>query len=413
MRKYLWPLLADNLILLAGILLAVSPVILENWGIGLQSTTGNLARLALVVSGAILILAAIGLAIFPAARRRFYSETGIRRSRYFIQAGLWVGVVLVIMELALRAFVIADDIRISSDPMLGGAAAAGSSAFNGLEGTGYIHYIADGEIYTPYNEGPSILVLGDSNTEAQQVNDDQKFASVAESRLWSDGYRLNLRNLAISGYSLAHYAGLLPYFVKKYDPVAIVIQVSLQDFDCSDGFSHDARFYFLPDADGATTPVANPDPNAGLAHRVEVPFSLAIYTSRRLKEIFPAPASGSEMSSDPISTRDSIQIQLSALERVTDSLGIPVIFLALPDTPRIENGMIHNDDSDFDYLVSQIESRKGWQVVDPSREFLSLLTQGELPRGFNNTTPGIGHMTPDAHLIAGDLLAQKLEGLLK
>ena len=72
----------------------------------------------------------------------------------------------------------------------------------GKEGFGTTRYSGDGEIATPFDEGMEVPVLGDSHTEAWQVDDRDKYVSIAETLLWQRHLRVNLRNLGLGGLSL-------------------------------------------------------------------------------------------------------------------------------------------------------------------------------------------------------------------
>ncbi len=60
------------------------------------------------------------------------------------------------------------------DPAIGWTVVAGSHLRWGSEGYGRTLYVADGEVATPHDQSPEILVPGDSHTEALQVDDPDK-----------------------------------------------------------------------------------------------------------------------------------------------------------------------------------------------------------------------------------------------
>jgi len=69
-----------------------------------------------------------------------------------------------------------------------------------------------------------VVVIGDSHTEALQVDDAAKFVSVAETELRRRWQLIDLDNLGFSG-RIADYIRLGPAVMSRYRPVAVVIQL--------------------------------------------------------------------------------------------------------------------------------------------------------------------------------------------
>jgi hypothetical protein len=90
----------------------------------------------------------------------------------------------------------------------------------GTEGFGVTCYFANSEIGTPYRgpEGESIVVLGDSYTEATQVSNAEKYVSVTETMLRERGYNVDLHNLGDSNRALADFVYLAPAVNQTYAP---------------------------------------------------------------------------------------------------------------------------------------------------------------------------------------------------
>ena len=90
-----------------------------------------------------------------------------------------------------------------------------------------------------------------------------------------------------------------------------------------------------------------------------------------------------------------------------------MILLILPFVPRIASGNIVTVDPEYERLLSTIRpairDKPGWQLVDPLPDFQRLLGHGVLPRGFQNTRPGSGHLNVVGHRAVAELLAEAID----
>src|SRR5512143_2260774 len=121
----------------------------------------------------------------------------------------WLMAFLLILELVVRLFVIRLPYQ-RDVPYRGYVPVDNSTAIWGIEGYGTTHYLSNGEIATPDQTGTPVVILGDSFTEALQVNDKEKYVSVAETILHQRGIQADLHNLGASGRSLADYVYIAP-----------------------------------------------------------------------------------------------------------------------------------------------------------------------------------------------------------
>ncbi|MCB0193211.1 MAG: hypothetical protein KDJ65_14800 [Anaerolineae bacterium] len=74
-------------------------------------------------------------------------------SRYIFSVGLWILVVLLIIEVFLRIFVETPPATYAYDPNWGWQPAAGNTIVWGTEGFGHTYYSDHGELATPYDIG--------------------------------------------------------------------------------------------------------------------------------------------------------------------------------------------------------------------------------------------------------------------
>ena len=70
------------------------------------------------------------------------------------------------------------------------------------------------------------------------------FVSLAETKLNQRLDNVNLSNFAMSGNDLAYYIGVGDYVISEYDPVIMLIQLSMQDFESDDGSDTSRKYYF-------------------------------------------------------------------------------------------------------------------------------------------------------------------------
>jgi hypothetical protein len=305
----------------------------------------------------------------------------------------------------------------------------------GVEGYGVTRFLANGEISTPYDSGLSVVVLGDSYTEALQVNDDQKYVSVAENILHERGQEVNLHNLGASGRCIADYVYIAPFIQRTYAPEIIVLQVTETDFTESLDISRQNYF----SVNGASIElVRNPNYyvfDLGLRNMLYSTGlgSLANYKltpvikEQRLRLAMAAAgreqakkASAAGVDNVPASENlNSNELNSAVIGMQVNSLkeaypGVKLVFFLIPSIPAIhEDNLILGDEKD-DALAETLGGFSDLPVLFPKDEFIDLYTvDGKLPRGFFNTLPGSGHLNADGNFAAGVALADYLEGLVK
>jgi lysophospholipase L1-like esterase len=251
------------------------------------------------------------------------------------------------------------------------------------------------------------------------VDDDAKFASVAERTLRRQGRSVDFRNLGFSGGTAADYVRLGPSIVERYRPAAMVIQLTAQDFG-PESFDNSRPNYFVRAPDGKIslqhrqTPAARPSFAARLKHA----SALVNYLHVRLLTILEYRATGdantARASAGVDATAATVPAQLQLLKQAYGE--VPVILLLLPWTPKIERGALLMSDASHDGLIRTIRDTIGdwphWTLVDPSSEFAGL-APGALPRGFSDSVPGRGHLNREGHRAAGDALASAVAALLR
>lgn len=254
-------------------------------------------------------------------------------------------------------------------------------------------------------------MLGDSHTEALQVNDDIKFVSVAETLLHSRGVPADLRNFGRSGTSMADYVWLAPILRRRFQPAAIVIEIDEYDFDFR-AFDPKAPNHFV---------VRSPETielihASGAAAQAELlplvtrwftgltrVFTLLEYAQYRfnLPRNRAADAEVARLPGlDPVL---SVRLQAELLREAAG--GTPVILLRLPYSPY--PSAIGNP------LFTALRQVLPWPFLDPSGAFQKSREQGRDPRTFYNTSLGGGHLNATGHAIVARMLADELDKLLQ
>jgi lysophospholipase L1-like esterase len=358
------------------------------------------------------------------------SFTRKNRIKYLFQTVFWIIVVLVGFEIFLRYFVSGLTPMSSFDPDLGPRPVAGSVIMFQKEGNGIIHYLADGEIATPYQGGVNITVFGDSQTSAFQVNDNQNYVSVAETKLRGKNLMVDLHNLGYPAGTLADYTYWASLTQSKFHSSIVVIQISTNDFfgsGGSEGYILSAvGNYFTKNTDGSLTLVHTPvlDKYAQFKPIISKSALLGygVDRLRLFREIITIDSNDLKTANkmQPVSSAAlpsdhqlaNYRAQLTALH--TAYQGQKVIIVVLPSSPSIADGQMVLDNSDYALLLKQVKQFDDWYVVDPLQAFQSLWIENhKLPRGFTNSEPGTGHLNVDGHAIVGQLLAEKIEEVVK
>ena len=326
-----------------------------------------------------------------------------------------------LLEVVVRFFVLGPGTLFAADPDIGKVPVKGTRVLWGTEGYGHTAYSGNGEIGTPFADGPSVVVLGDSHTEALQVDDAAKFVSVAEAELRRRGQPFALHNLGFSGGAIADYVRLGPAIMARYRPVAVVIQLSPADFGAETfDASHVNSFHKEPDGSlrlvHRDLQVASPS----LGARVKHASALVNYSQLRFLRIAERRAQTAVARSVEGDAAPAQDIEWTTVPQQLELLGraypdLPVILLLLPFVPRVDTGTVVTDDPEYQRLLATIQSTirrfPGWEVVDPLSAFRSLAERRTLPRGFANSRPGTGHLNAVGHRVVGNLLADALGAL--
>jgi hypothetical protein len=351
-------------------------------------------------------------------------------SRYLVQAPIWCFLSLLLVELTLRVLILNPPLRRDVTNWVGDIPGVHSVVLWGKEGYAITQYEKWGEIRTPYHDNKkdnNIIVLGDSQTECLQVGDDLKFTSVAETTLRQGGYNADLHNLGRSGLAMADYISWIPAYQSLYRSKVIVVQLTEGDF--TESFHKDQFNYFVIQDDKKIDLVHTFDFSSGFTQTArsgyyfipqidELGYQRLFLMQAAVKTV-PAekakPETVVNIPSDNVNTEIfTPQLADQQMKMLIDaSEGVPLIVVLLPVAPYISGDEIQMDDPAHEQLKEFIKHYPEVTVVDPLPEFRELAFTGHLPRGFLNSTPGVGHLNKYGNEIVGRLLAKAIEQVLK
>jgi hypothetical protein len=388
----------------------------------------GIERILLLAAG--ISLPSIGIVnSFPKIINRFVVREKLEMfSRYIVQASLWCSLSLLIIEITLRALIYNPPLHKDITNWAGDIPAVHEMVLWGKEGYGITQYEKWGEIRTPFRDTKkdnNVIVLGDSQTECLQVDDNQKFTSVAETVMHKDGYGSDLHNLGRSGLAMADYISWIPPYRSLYHPKVIVVQLTLPDF--VESFHKDEFNYFIVGEDKRIELVHTYDLSSGFVQKARAGYffvpQIENLGSQRWDVMQGAigkiPSKNRNATGD-ISGKSTDQEtfapelaeqQMKMLINVSD--GVPLVVVLLPTAPYIAEGKIQMADPAHEQLKEFMQHFPEVTIVDPLPEFQKLASSGRLPRGFFNSTPGVGHLNKYGNEIVGELLAKAIEQVLK
>jgi len=269
------------------------------------------------------------------------------------------------------------------------------------EGWGVSRWLPDGARVAPPLAGPRLLVIGDSFTAAQEVNDDQVFTALLQQKL-----HVPVINAGYTSRSPADYVALADGFRQKFQPAWTVIQ--LEEWDLRDDSFNETKTHFVMRGT-ALVPEAPPEHRLGAVSRALA----SVRAKSALLNFLVARAgmfrSGANM--PPLFRAADVAPLVKEQQRdfpVENELATMVAayqgrvtFLLLPD---------------FDDRPGATERRfltycpgAGVSCVDLRDAFAGFRERGRAPFGFFNGYFGVGHMNAEGHEAAAALLTRELQ----
>ena len=254
-----------------------------------------------------------------------------------------------------------------------------------------------------------ILVIGDSYTEALQVNDDQTYAAAAETIL-AGPKPLRLLNAGVAGASPADYTVQAAYYQKWIQPAWVVVQLNADDLG-HDAFVPD-KVHFRQKVDGLSLVVPTPYSYGRITQTlafIRERSALANYAIGRIDIARQGPKgppwfraeSESKVSPVPeVSQWYPVERELGLL-RASYGNRITFLFLPLFDKP------VESEEVRFDRYCQATHL----SCVNLRASFEEFQRTGTAPYGFSNSSFGSGHLNRAGHVAVARLLANELRRL--
>jgi lysophospholipase L1-like esterase len=283
------------------------------------------------------------------------------------------------------------------------------------EGSGHGHWNAHGIRRQDNPPGaPALLVLGDSITEAMQVDDDQTFSARLSVALRNAGQPMAVQNAGMAGASIARYAALAPRYDALLSPRWTVVQ--FDDEDLSKALSP-LETHFVRDTPGGPLRIVELALGHGGAARLrtrELRARSALIQQLVLQSVgfagewrrwtpfradapvrSPAPAPGGEL---------PVEEELDAVAGAYRGR-VTFLYMAAFDPARPERS------SDLERRVEEICERRGFSLVNLRRTFPDFARRGAAPYGLPNGGFNVGHLNPEGHQAVAAELAREIERL--
>jgi len=289
-----------------------------------------------------------------------------------------------------------------------------------LEGSGISHRDANGYRLGYAPGRPSVLVLGDSFTEALHVDDDQVYTFLAQQRLERLGIPLSVVNAGVAGRSAADYVAFADRHKSLVHPVWTVVTIRENDL-YEDAFVP-GKTRFVRGEDGKlTTLIDEPRALPRLRDLIwDNPSVLVRYTFYRFHKLAEEAekdpplfhGAAAEKKGDAHSNEGPEGDEVGPLEEVLDLLrGAYDGRLTLLNLPYLEVSPPHITPGTTWQKVLAYCARTGMSCIEPTEEFLRLARAHKAPFGFLNTEFNSGHLNADGHAAVAEALARELARL--
>ncbi len=286
---------------------------------------------------------------------------------------------------------------------------------------------------------PVLLILGDSYTEAIQVQDEDHFAHLLEKRLGS----VPVLAVGRAGYSVADYVAGAATFKRLFKPAWVVIQVGAGDF-LADAWMKKEGGYSYFETDRGSARVRTMDrgrasmvipPPSGSLNLVSLPVTQPGWLSTEVREKCPfwfplvtfgylrkselkdwiedqrqpwfraAAAGPSEQGPSVDGTGQyPLDAEMKLLAKAYEGR-LSLLYLARfdPKHPLAEAGI--------ENTLHELAQKYGVSFVSLREKFPELAAAGRAPYGFSNTRFNWGHWNRYGHRAAAELLFEECQRL--
>jgi hypothetical protein len=316
---------------------------------------------------------------------------------------------LVTGELAMRWYCFAPRVY---DPQFGFVGDPNRASRWMREGNGVSHFELHGvRSNGTLRVGQPVLVLGDSMTEALQVDDGDTYSAVLERKM---APRFCMLNAGVSGASLGRYIALAPAYRELFRPRWTIVQFDISDFRDSwipsdSHFVRDVRTGRL-----VVVPVRTAGQGGALRLLIRRMRAESAFLQNSVLQLV---ALASEWSAwrpfrngAAVTSRSATDLQLppieEELEQLEDAFQGRVTLLLLP-----HEGAYGQHQSREQLAFGEICARRKWSCPHAETAFSSLEKARQTAFGFPNSGYNQGHLNKLGHTTVADLLAVEFERL--
>lgn len=266
---------------------------------------------------------------------------------------------------------------------------------------------------------PRVLVLGDSFTEALNVNDAETFVAVAQARIPSRIGGPVLINAGKSSRSPADYVAQADTYLRLFRPVWTVVQLTDQDF-LGDSWREGRTRFTRSGTDRRlnVVPVVDRAPSGRLAgtvyHEVSQRVALVPFLHSRLSAfaagarneppLFEAGRDRSIDSPEKTAALEPIAEELDLLARAfNERVSLLYVSWFEPRTPKLA--------TPIEMAVLEAAGARGLRVIQMREAWPKFADAGRAPFGFTNSAFNKGHLNLAGHRAVGEALATEIEAL--
>jgi hypothetical protein len=249
----------------------------------------------------------------------------------------------------------------------------------------------------PAPAAPALLAVGNSVTQATQVADDQTFTALLQRRM-----DMPVLNVGHDAQAIADNVLIAPYRLKNHDVAWTIVQFIPLDFEDTPPRDRNARFKTINGQLEVELPRFGRGRIAPLRKRVALVnmglLRLAVLLDTPMPPLFRA----ADPRPEPVRRYGPVETHLDAIRNAYERR---VTMFFVPD-----------------FFPPATEAEKRFEAWCAERQvscvnlrdvFADFERRGRAPVGFANSRFGFGHLNPEGHAAAADLLAIELERLRK
>jgi hypothetical protein len=290
------------------------------------------------------------------------------------------------------------------DPAQGAIPAPGTVQRYCVEGCGSSRWTDGGvrRASLPPHGQPSVLVLGDSHTEALMIDDVDVFSHRAERAVGEHGLELPFLNVGTSGSSVADYVVRADEYRRQFNVRWTIAQVRADDFAADAWIA--TKPHFRRGDDGTLEVVPGPalnasDPFAPLRRSLSL-FVFGVFRARQFLAAWaaePPPFRAPAPRAAPPAPREyPVEEEFDRLVAAYDGRITLLVLSSVGTETSIE-----------DRLAARCRATST-SCVELRSRFDDFARRHESPYGFPNSAWGKGHMNAAGHHVAAELLTDEL-----